>query len=81
MDQLQSLIDRIGMQNLLIGGGVLVGFFILRAVWNMAKPKPEPAGARASCSCGWAGRASRYKPRCPKCGKEPTFEVGTQFRT
>jgi len=73
LDQIQHLIAKVGKDNLMIGGGVIVGLFVLSKVWNMVKPKPTTAGGKARCSCGWSGVTSRYRPKCPKCGKEPIF--------
>jgi hypothetical protein len=73
LDQVQDLLAKIGTDKLMIGGGVVVGLFVIRGLWKMMKPKPEASGSMARCNCGWSGRTSRYRPKCPKCGKEPQF--------
>jgi predicted Zn-ribbon and HTH transcriptional regulator len=47
-------------------GTVLVAYRIIKKI--TAGERERPYVKTAHCTCGWKGKVSKHKPRCPKCG-------------
>lgn len=50
-------------------GGVLAAIVALWALTTLMKPKPsDPKTQHKVCgACGWQGRVTLFKPKCPQC--------------
>lgn len=71
MDQVQELINQIGLSRLIAIGGFGAALFVGLKLWNRGNSVTGAVTTSARCTCGWTGQASKHRPTCPRCGKKP----------
>lgn len=73
MEQVQGLIDQIGMGRLMALGGFAAAAIVGWKLWKSGQSTTSGVTTPARCTCGWSGQASKHRPICPRCGNRPTL--------
>jgi hypothetical protein len=73
MDELNTVLAKVGgWRSVGFAAAVVVVLFLLKRLFSAVPPEKDEK-RRVVCSCGWQGQVTRFKPRCPVCGKSETL--------